>query len=172
MRDKTDSEIPAVSSWRLTLGVIILVLSIVVPLLGIPVVTGSGLSVSMKSTVSGVLLVGAEVFGILAIAVMGKPGYAFIKSKVFGFLKRHGPAKEVSRMRYRIGLLMFCLPLLFAWVSVYAADYIPGFSQNPLTYAIVGDVLLLTSLFVLGGDFWDKIRALFVHDAKVHFPQK
>jgi hypothetical protein len=25
----------------------------------------------------------------------------------------------------------------------------------------------LISLFVLGGDFWDKVRALFVHDARV-----
>jgi hypothetical protein len=27
---------------------------------------------------------------------------------------------------------------------------------------IGGDVLLLLSLFVLGGDFWEKIRALFI----------
>jgi len=171
MSEKLDSVTPSVSSWRLTLGVTIFVLSIVVPLLGIPAVTASALSVTMKSTVSGVLLVGSEVFGILAIAVMGKPGYAFIKNKVFVFLKRHGPPREVSRLRYKIGLVLFCLPLLFAWVSVYAADFIPGFSQNPLPYAIGGDLLFLVSLFVLGGDFWDKIRALFVCDAKVQFTQ-
>ena len=34
-----------------------------------------------------------------------------------------------------------------------------------------GDLLLLTSLFVLGGDFWDKLRALFFHQAKAVFPQ-
>ena len=28
-------------------------------------------------------------------------------------------------------------------------------------------VLFVVSLFVLGGDFWDKIRALFMHHAKV-----
>ncbi|MFK5920808.1 MAG: hypothetical protein QM496_01405 [Verrucomicrobiota bacterium] len=172
MSGKNDPEIVSVSRGRLTLGVVIFVLSIVVPLLGIPVVMGSGLSVAMKSTVSGVLLVGAEVLGIVAIAVMGKPGYIFIKNNIFGFLKRHGPPREVSRLRYRIGLLLFCLPLLFAWLSVYAANHIPGYSQNPLPYAIVGDALLLTSLFVLGGDFWDKIRALFISDAKVHFSGK
>jgi hypothetical protein len=34
----------------------------------------------------------------------------------------------------------------------------------------VGDLLLISSLFVLGGDFWDKLRALFVHGAKVQIP--
>jgi hypothetical protein len=35
-------------------------------------------------------------------------------------------------------------------------------------YVIGGDVLLVSSLFVLGGEFWDKLRALFVHDARAH----
>ena len=30
----------------------------------------------------------------------------------------------------------------------------------------------IASLFVLGGDFWDKLRALFVRDAKAVFPEK
>ena len=39
-----------------------------------------------------------------------------------------------------------------------------------MPYAVGGDLILLASLFVLGGDFWDKIRSLFIHDAEVHFP--
>ena len=53
---------------------------------------------------------------------------------------------------------------------MYAAAYIPGFAQHPVAYALVGDFLLLSGLLVLGGDFWDKIQALFVHDAEVRFP--
>jgi hypothetical protein len=33
-----------------------------------------------------------------------------------------------------------------------------------------GDVVFVTSLFVLGGDFWDKLRSLFVHGARAVFP--
>jgi hypothetical protein len=33
------------------------------------------------------------------------------------------------------------------------------------------DLLLFSSLFVLGGDFWDKIRGLFIHDAVVQIHQ-
>ena len=117
------------------------------------------------------MLVGAEVLGIVAVAVMGKSGYAYIKNRVFGFLKQYGPPAEVSRTRYTIGLVMFAVPIVFGWLAPYAADLIPGYLGNELTYAIVGDLLLLVSLFVLGGDFWDKLRALFIRGAKVVFPE-
>jgi len=167
--EQTELFEPPVANWRFTLGVIILLLSIIVPVVGIPVISVFDISVSMKSSISAALLIGAELLGILAIAVMGKPGYVYIKSLIFGFLKRNGPPQEVSRCRYNIGLVMFCIPVLFGWVSIYAVNYIPGFSQKPLPYAIAGDLLLLVSLFVLGGDFWDKIRALFIYDVEVKF---
>ena len=169
MSEQTNpSELPT-ENWRLTLGVIIFLLSIIVPAAGIPIVAAFDLSATMTASVSGGLLIGAEVLGILAVAVMGKPGYLYIKSRVFGFLKRNGPPHKVSRCRYNTGLVLFCIPILFGWVSIYVADYIPGFSQSPLPYAIAGDLLLLVSLFVLGGDFWDKIRALFIYDVEVNF---
>ena len=155
------------TGWRLKLGIAIFVLSIILPVAGIPLVSTFKLSSAVAATISGGLLVGAEILGLVAIAVMGKPGFAFIKNRVFGFLKQYGPPDRVSRLRYTIGLIMFCLPLLFALVSVYLAELIPGYLQNPLPYAITGDLMLLSSLFVLGGDFWDKMRALFLHDAKV-----
>jgi hypothetical protein len=42
--------------------------------------------------------------------------------------------------------------------------------EHPRVLAFIGDLLLLVSLFILGGDFWDKLRALFVREAKVVFP--
>ena len=66
-------------------------------------------------------------------------------------------------------LVMFSVPVLFGWVSVYAAELIPAFTRTPFRYALGGDLLLLASLFVLGGNFWDKLRSLFVYDAEVRF---
>ena len=40
---------------------------------------------------------------------------------------------------------------------------------DPVYYALGGDILFLVGLFVIGGDFWDKIRSLFVHDSEVRF---
>lgn len=153
--------------WRIKLGATIFVLSILLPVAGIPFVATLGLSGTMTASVSGVLLVGAEVLGVLAVAVMGKSGYLYIKGRVFGLLRQYGPPEEVSNVRYNIGLIMFVLPILFGWVTPYASDWIPNIEDNMLAYAIGGDLLLLASLFVLGGDFWDKIRALFVYSDKV-----
>ena len=170
MTDVTQAEVPA-AGWRLRLGVALFGFSIVLPVIGVPLVAAMGLSATTVATVSGFLLAGAEVLGIAAVAVMGKSGYAFIKNRVFGFLKQYGPPAEVSRTRYTIGLVMFAVPLVFGWIAPYASGLIPGYAGNEFTYAIVGDLLLLTSLFVLGGDFWDKLRALFFHKAKAEFPK-
>lgn len=170
MAEVSQANVPA-AGWRLKLGVVLLGLSIALPMLGLPLVAATGLSGTTMATVSGVMLVGAEVLGILAVAVMGKSGYAYIKNRVFGFLKQYGPPADVSRSRYTIGLVMFAMPVVFGWLAPYAADLIPGYQRNEFTYAIVGDLLLLVSLFVLGGDFWDKLRALFIHEAKVVFPK-
>ena len=159
------------TGWRLKLGVLLFSLSLVIPILGVPLVAAMGLSAATVATVSGALLAGSEVLGIVAVAVMGKSGYAYIKNRVFGFLKQYGPPAEVIRTRYTIGLVMFVVPIAFGWLSPYAADRVPGYLGNEFTYAIVGDLLLLASLFVLGGDFWDKVRALFIHGAKAVFPK-
>ena len=165
------AEKPA-AGWRLKLGAALFGLSIILPVAGVPLVAALGLSTTMTASVSGALLVGAEVLGVCAVAVMGKSGYAFIKNRVFGFLKQHGPPRKVSRSRYNIGLVIFCLPLLFGWLSPYISKWIPDLLSNPLPFAIGGDILILASLLILGGDFWDKIRSLFIHDAEVHFSQK
>lgn len=165
-QDASTGAQPAVR-WRLKLGVAMFVLSILLPVAGIPLVATLGLSGTLTASVSGALLVGAEVLGILAVGVMGKPGYLYIKSRVFGLLKRYGPPKEVSRARYKAGLVMFVLPILFGWVTPYVSALIPHLENNLFAYAVGGDVLLLASLFVLGGDFWDKVRTLFVYREKI-----
>ena len=61
------------------------------------------------------------------------------------------------------------LTLLFlsiGWATPHIGNHLPGFDTKKLFYAISGDVLLLSSLFVLGGDFWDKLRSLLRHDAR------
>ena len=156
--------------WRLKLSAVLLLLSFVFPLVGVPIVTALDLSKTMTASLSGGLLLAGEILGVAAVAVAGKSGYALIKKKVLGFLKHYGPPTKVGRMRYRFGLVMFCTPILFGWGAVYAATVIPAFNSMSMHYAVGGDLLLLSSLFVLGGDFWDKVRSLFIHDAEVRFP--
>jgi hypothetical protein len=169
MSGRSSGSEPQAADWRLKLGPALFALSIVLPLGGVPVVAASDLSAAMTASVSGALLVIAEVLGVGAVAVMGRSGYAYIKNLVSLFLRRYGPPNQVSRLRYSIGLVMFCLPILFGWLWPYAAAWIPGLARTPLPYALGGDLLLLASLFVLGGNFWDKVRSLFVYDAELRF---
>ena len=81
-------------------------------------------------------------------------------------MNRYHPDR-VSPARYRIGLVMFVLPILFGWLGPYGASHIPGYEAHRFVVSLLGDVMFVASLFVLGGDFWDKIRALFIHGAKV-----
>lgn len=156
--------------WRLKLGLALFALSVVLPVVGVPLVAVTGFSPGVVATLSGALLAGSEVLGLVAVAVMGKSGYAYVKNRLLGLVKRYGPPSRVGRTRYSIGLVMLTVPIAFGWVAPYAADRIPGYPGNEMTYAIAGDLLWLASLFVLGGDFWDKVRALFVHGARAVFP--
>ena len=159
------------NGWRMRLGIGMFGLSILIPVAGVPLVAMLGLPSTATATVSGGLLVAAEAMGIAAIAVMGKKGFAAIKKQVLGWLKQYGPPSKVGPLRYKIGLVMFVVPIVFGWLSIYMAKWIPGFGSDPFLYAVGGDMMLLASLFVLGGDFWDKVRALFIHDAEVRFPE-
>jgi hypothetical protein len=169
MNEKDNTPEHSGAGWRLKLGICLFGLSVFTPLCGIPLVTVIGLSAAQTATISGVLLVGAEILGLIAVAVMGKDGYDFLKQRVVGLIRPYAPAKTVSRKRYTVGLVLFILPILFAWFSAYTAKFIPGFTNYPLLYAVGGDLMLLVSLYILAGDFWDKIRGLFIYDAKMHF---
>ena len=152
------------AGWRVKTGLVIFVVSILWPVV-VPVLPLVGVSTKSTAAFVGFMVVAAELTLVDAAAIAGKDGFAYIKSKVFGLLKSFGPPRKVSRTRYIIGLLMFAAPIVFAWASPYFGHHIAGLDEHQRTYAIVGDVMLLASLFVLGGDFWDKLRSLFLHKA-------
>ena len=157
------------AGWRFRLGLIILVVGWLSPLC-IPVITATELPTRWKTIISGLLAVGIpEVFTIVAIAIMGKSGYNLIKERFFRFLNKHGPPDRVSLTRYRFGLVMFVLPIVFGWLGPYGAHHISGYETHRLVVIVIGDLMFVASLFVLGGDFWDKIRSLFIHRARAQF---
>jgi hypothetical protein len=158
---------PEIPKSKLLLGSIILIVGFMSPLL-IPFVIGSDLPVSYKNILSGLLAFGIpEIFMIIAIAVMGKPGFEFIKEKIFRYIKRFAPADEVSLTRYRIGLIMFSLPIIIGIMLPYASYFLPFSKDIPLWWYLISDALFVSSFFVLGGDFWDKLSGLFKYHVKV-----
>ena len=161
-----------ISNTRLTFGGAVIVVGFLSPLL-IPLVASTNWSIGLKSAVSGLLALGIpEVFMIIGIAIVGKDGYQFLKEKLFAFLKRFAPPDFVSPRRYRIGLIMFGLPIVIGWAGPYLFHFIPGLHDLPLWSFVLGDLIFLSSFIVLGGNFWDKLSGLFKYDGMVKAESK
>ena len=152
-------------------GITVLVIGFLLPLL-IPFVAYLDVSTEVRTLISGILLVGGpEIFSIIAIAIMGKSGYLYIKSKVFALLKRALPTGGVSRLRYNIGLVLLISHVIFAYLTFYVPEWLPGYDEHRIAINLTADFLMVITLFILGQDFWEKIRALFIYDAKASVPQ-
>ena len=154
---------------RFYLGLSCFALSWILPLFGF-LVARLDLPLALKATSIGLLTVGGpEILAILAVVCLGKENLIIIKNKILALLKLIKPAGPVSRGRYRLGLVMFLLPLIPTYIMAYLPRWLPDSSPQRLYVNLAADFLFLTSLFVLGGDFWDKLRALFVYDARAQF---
>ncbi len=164
-QSKTEKKV--VPAGRLNLGAFVLVVGFLTPLL-IPLVLKMGWSPGVTSIVSGLLAFGIpELFMIIAIAIMGKEGYNYLKRLFSIIIRRYGPPDEVSLLRYRIGLFMFILPLVLSILAPYIGDKIEFYAHHKTIIMVILHVVLILSLFVLGGDFWEKLRGLFIRRAKI-----
>ena len=159
-----NKELPKkISKARLIIGAAVFVIGFMAPLF-VPLVTRSELSTAWKTTLSGLLMAGVpELFMVITVGILGKEGYQYLKGKVFAFMKKHGPPLQVSRLRYKIGLVFFSIPLLFALLFPYLSHHFTVLEKIELVINIGGDVMFFASFFILGGEFWDKIRALFTY---------
>jgi len=158
--------------WRFYGGIVLFVLGLLSPL-SIPLVTATSLPAGWKTAISGLLMLGIpELLWVAAAAIMGKAGFNYIKGKFWGFFKKMAPSDEVSPARYRVGLVMFFLPILFGWLAPYGLHRLPEYEDYRFAANLIGDLFLVSSFFVLGGDFWDKLRGLFIHKAKIKIPAR
>lgn len=172
---KSDDAAPETTApkagWRVKIGFTLLIASIVWPVL-LPILPFFGLSGQAVAKFTGMMFVAAEVLMVTAAAIAGKEGFAYIKQRVFGFIKSYGPPQTVGAGRYTTGLVIFMLPLVYAFLTPYIGKFIPGLAEYGLVFAIAGDIMLLVGLFLLGGDFWEKLRSLFIHQAVAVIPDQ
>ncbi len=66
---------------------------------------------------------------------------------------------------------MLLLHVIYANFTFYAPDFILGYADHSLTMNLIADFLFIATLFVLGGDFWEKLQALLLYDAKAYIPK-
>ncbi len=163
-------EAQAAPGWRIKLGFAFFIYGLIFNPLLIAMLTLIG--GTKFAAILGGLLVFGEVMLVAGAAIAGKQGYAYIKATVFGFIKKFGPPQKVSKIRYRFGLLIFLIPVAFGMALPYFGKYIPGLPTHTILYCVIGDIMLVIGLFILGGDFWDKLRSLFVQSSTVVFEEK
>ena len=158
------------SGWRMGVALALWVGGFFLPLL-IPMVAMLSVPLATRTALSGLLVFGLpQLLTVIAIALVGKSGFHYLMERVFGAARRLGPPVHVSRRRYRIGLVMLFLPIAVSLLEPYltlllAQQYLPHWM-----FGAVADTLFLTSFFVLGGEFWDKVKALFIYEARAVLP--
>jgi hypothetical protein len=159
-------EITVPPKGRLIWGGIVFVSGFLAPLL-IPWVLSLEISTGMKSLISGLLALGIpELFMLIAVGILGKAGFQYLKKSIFGWFRKYGPPDIVSEPRYIVGLILFSSSIILGFVLPYIWEYVPAIEENLIYILISGDIILIASLFVLGGDFWDKLRSLFVYRSR------
>jgi hypothetical protein len=94
---------------------------------------------------------------------MGKENLAAVKAKVFAWFKPLAPPEFVNKPRFYIGIILFSLCLLESIVHVHWDGIVKWYADFALAYMIFWNVVFLLSLYILGGDFFNRLIGLFIY---------
>lgn len=156
---------------RFFLGLFFFVLFLIAPAL-IPLVIWLPISTGWQAALSAGLALGLpEVFAIIAVALLGRERFDALMQPIKRLIRRVSP-QVVSRRRYLIGLVLLIIPVVDALIFLHSDEWRERFQGQMLVRAIIWNSLIIIGFLVLGGDFWDKFRALFHHRAKAVFPSR
>lgn len=167
MANGTSEALPA---WRFKLGIVCFFAAFA-PHVVTGVLMLSGANARVIATMAAISFTVNKLMLLASVVLLGRPGFNRLKSRLVGAFQRHLMPDEVGPLRYGIGLVMFVVPLVFAWKAPYVTELMPVLGRHSTTAAIITDAIFVASLFVLGGGFWDKLRALFVRKASAVFPE-
>ncbi|MCK9219287.1 MAG: hypothetical protein PHF97_03675 [Bacteroidales bacterium] len=121
-----------------------------------------------KGFILAIFWLSAPLMKLSAIAILGKSSYNWIRYKLH-FYRKVAIPDHVSPTRYTIGLFLFVFPFIPNYILSYAPKLFPDAYLIRTAVHFFFDMVFISSLFVLGGNFWDKLRALFVYSAKAKF---
>jgi hypothetical protein len=147
--------------WRYGIGLLLFALAGLSILFGVlAVLAGHTLDDSVWSPVW--LLAGpAEILCIMAAAILGKDKYQKLARKVRRKSQRSDAEIHTTRFRYYLGLagcLFNGVPLA---LYAYVPELMPG-GNTKASILVIADVVFFGSLLFAGGEFWEKLRRLFI----------
>jgi len=157
--------------WRFKTGILCIILNLALAPIITPFITMFNMPTGTKAAIMGFLwIVLPPMFSVIGVFLLGKPGFNYLVSLIFRRFKSIVLVDTPGPFRHVIGLVMFLCPLLLAAVTPYFNLLFPGWLSKPLLAGVIGDVSLILSLFILGGNFWDKLKGLFIRKAIADIP--
>ena len=116
---------------------------------------------------------------LVSIALLGKPFIEAVKAKAKAFLgrfwKRFADPQQapqpISRTRHSIGVTLFAASWLPYFITEGALLFAAPGSIDTMSLGwllIAGDVVFVASVFVLGDEFWARLKRLFEWPGKEH----
>ncbi len=150
---------------RLYAGIAAMVLAIILPVF-VVVVPHLGLSTGWAIIISAGLFVGGpEILTLVAVALLGKETLRYftyrIKKALWGVVME----RPVSRAQYYFGLVLFLGSILPLYVYGYFPSILP---EGERTHILVAaDLTFIISMFIMGGEFWEKIQKIFIWEGKI-----
>jgi hypothetical protein len=155
--------------WRLYTGMATLGLSCILPL-GAVAVPWLGLPAAHSVVLAGALVAGGpEVLCVIAIALLGKDTFQYFTYKAKAALRRAVGDRPVSKTQYYIGLTI----ILLSWVPAYLFAYLPAAmpDESMRIYILAAtDLAFVASAVLMGGEFWEKVRRIFIYEGKAASP--
>ena len=152
--------------WRFYAGLAAMAAAIILPLAAI-FVPLLGLSTAHSAVLVGIMVAGGpEVLCILAVVLLGKDTFNYFAHLAKTAVRRAVVETPASRTRYYIGLAI----MLVSWLPAYLYAYLPGAfpgGDTRIYILAVMDLAFVASVFLMGAEFWEKARRIFVYEGKV-----
>jgi len=115
----------------------------------------------------GIFIASAEISFVASAALLGKTVIEAIKSKIYSIFKPRVAMQPmpISKARHHTGIAL----LLLSFVPYFVTEIglLLGYPKteqghmNLFFIFLLGDAMFIISLFVLGADFWERLKKLF-----------
>ncbi|MFC2149194.1 transporter suffix domain-containing protein [Candidatus Auribacterota bacterium] len=163
--------IPIEKNWKFYTGISLFIFSYF-PYLFAPFIPLLPVSHTAMISIAAISVTSAELIFFISILLLGKPFMVWMKAMAIKYIFRGKAASApayFAKIRHYLGVTLFCMsfiPYFVTEVAILIRDPQPHTLHIYLGVMLSGNALFIISLFVLGGDFWEKLKDLFVWQSK------
>ncbi|NGX33778.1 MAG: hypothetical protein K1060chlam1_00119 [Candidatus Anoxychlamydiales bacterium] len=164
MKKKVLKEIKLKKDFKCYTGLVCVALSFLLPILGFLVPFLKLPHIITVGIITFLTIGGPEAMILIGSVVLGKDGFKYYRNKMFLLFKRKTKPKPVSKIRYYSGLTIMVLSVIPLYINAYFSKIMPLNEYAKNAILISADLIFVISFFILGGEFWEKYKKLFVWD--------